>query len=92
VDLQISIRESGDVTILDLQGRATIGVDSDLLDVSIAIPGTSTAHIPLFAMNVPVIAAQLSAPQGFQALFGRDILADCLFIYNGPRTTFTLAY
>jgi len=31
VDLQISIRESGDVTILDLQGRATIGDDSDLL-------------------------------------------------------------
>jgi len=31
VELQISIRTSGDVTILDLQGRATIGVDSDLL-------------------------------------------------------------
>jgi len=31
VGLQISIRESGDVTILDLQGGATIGVDSDLL-------------------------------------------------------------
>ena len=31
VGLQISIRESGDVTILDLHGRATIGVDSDLL-------------------------------------------------------------
>jgi anti-anti-sigma factor len=31
VGLQISIRESGDVTILDLQGRATIGVDSDLV-------------------------------------------------------------
>lgn len=29
--LQISIRESGDVTILDLHGRATIGVDSDVL-------------------------------------------------------------
>ena len=29
--LQVSIRESGDVTILDLQGRATIGADSDLL-------------------------------------------------------------
>ena len=29
--LQISTRESGDVTILDLRGRATIGVDSDLL-------------------------------------------------------------
>jgi anti-sigma B factor antagonist len=31
VGLQISIREAGDVTILDLQGRATIGAESDLL-------------------------------------------------------------
>lgn len=29
--LQISTRRSGDVTILDLRGKATIGVDSDLL-------------------------------------------------------------
>jgi anti-sigma B factor antagonist len=31
VDLQISIRQSGDITILDLHGKATIGVGSDLL-------------------------------------------------------------
>ena len=31
--LQISIRESADVTILDLRGKLTIGVDSDLLSV-----------------------------------------------------------
>ena len=31
--LQYSIREAGDVTILDFQGRVTIGVDSDLLNV-----------------------------------------------------------
>ncbi len=31
MNLQISIRKSGDVTILDLQGRATIGADGDLL-------------------------------------------------------------
>jgi anti-anti-sigma factor len=31
VGLQISTRESGDVTILDLRGRATLGDDSDLL-------------------------------------------------------------
>ena len=30
--LQISIRESGDVSILDVVGRATIGRDNDLLD------------------------------------------------------------
>jgi anti-anti-sigma factor len=31
VGLQISIRKSGDVAILDLRGRSTIGCDSDLL-------------------------------------------------------------
>ena len=31
--LQVSIRESADVTILDLQGKVTIGVDGDLLGV-----------------------------------------------------------
>lgn len=31
--LQISIRESADVTILDLRGKVTIGVDSDLLNI-----------------------------------------------------------
>ena len=30
--LKISTRECGDVTILDLHGRATIGADSDLLN------------------------------------------------------------
>ena len=33
MSLQISIRESADVTILDLQGRVTIGVDGDVLNV-----------------------------------------------------------
>src|SRR2546422_5927382 len=31
MDLQASIRTSGDITILDLQGRATLGVGNDLL-------------------------------------------------------------
>jgi anti-sigma B factor antagonist len=31
VGLQVSIRESGDVSILDIQGRATIGRGNDLL-------------------------------------------------------------
>jgi len=35
VSLQVSIRESADVTILDLQGKATIGADSDLLSIQL---------------------------------------------------------
>jgi anti-sigma B factor antagonist len=31
VDLQVAVRESGDVTILDIQGRATLGPNNDLL-------------------------------------------------------------
>ena len=33
--LQISLRESADVNILDLRGKLTIGVDSDLLGVQL---------------------------------------------------------
>ena len=32
VGLQIIVRQSGDVTILDIQGRATIGLGNDLLN------------------------------------------------------------
>jgi len=31
VSIQVSVRESADVTIVDLEGRATIGPDNDLL-------------------------------------------------------------
>ena len=35
MSLQISIRESADVIILDLRGKATIGVDGDVLGVQL---------------------------------------------------------
>ena len=61
-------------------------------DVSLVIPGGLPTHPQLWFANVPVIAAQLLVAQGFQALIGRDILADCLFTYNGQTGQFTLAY
>lgn len=61
-------------------------------DVSIIIPGGLPTHIPLVVGNVPVVASQLAAAQGFQGLIGRDILAQCLFTYNGEMDQFTLAY
>ena len=35
VGLEITIREDGDVTILDLKGRATIGLGNDLLNAKL---------------------------------------------------------
>ena len=61
-------------------------------DVNIMIPGGLPTHIPLVVPNVPVVAAHLAAQQGFQALIGRDILAQCLFIYDGSIDQFTLAF
>jgi hypothetical protein len=40
---------------------------------------------------VPVIGSML-AIQGIQALIGRDVLANCLFIYDGRSGLFTWAF
>lgn len=39
---------------------------------------------------LPVIASMLAA-QGIMGLLGRDVLKECLFVYNGPDNVFTLA-
>ena len=72
-----------------------VPVDADTFDVSLIIPGTTTAGIvdpPFILQNVPVSASELFAAQGFHALVGRDILARCVLVYNGAVGLFTLAY
>lgn len=61
----------------------------DLYDVSFIIPAPSGA--PLFSQTLPVIASELFAAQGIHALIGRDILSQCVLIYNGSGF-FTLSY
>lgn len=41
--------------------------------------------------SVPVVESHLSV-QGIQALIGRDILAQCVLIYNGPMAAYTLTF
>jgi hypothetical protein len=41
--------------------------------------------------NVAIVEAQLSI-QGIQALIGRDVLKNCLLVYDGQAGTFTLAF
>lgn len=60
-------------------------------DVSLVIPGAGIHHLPLTIDAVPVIAADL-AVQGIHALIGRDVLQDCILIYNGAAGDFTLAF
>lgn len=45
----------------------------------------------LVLRNQPVIELALGA-LGYQALIGRDVLNQCMLIYDGPGKVFTLAY
>jgi hypothetical protein len=64
---------------------------ADQFDVALFIPGPPNS-IPLNFQTIPVVAAELLATQGFHALIGRDILDNCVLIYNGGMRQFTLAF
>lgn len=61
-------------------------------DVSLGIPGATEDHLPLVLQTIPVVEADLLASQGFAVLIGRDILKDCILVYNGQMGFFTLAF
>lgn len=62
---------------------------ADLYDVAFIIPAGNAA--PLFSQTLAVFSSELHATQGFHALIGRDILSQCVFVYNGSGF-FTLSY
>ena len=47
---------------------------------------------PYFVRNLAVTEASLFERQGFHALIGRDVLANCVLIYNGTIEHYTLAF
>ena len=65
-------------------------VAMDQYDVGLAIFGRREDP-PLIHRTIPVIGTDLSA-QGIDALVGRDVLKDCVLVYNGGTGTFTLAF
>jgi hypothetical protein len=68
MSLQISIRESGDVTILDLRGRSTIDGESERLSDS--LKKLVAKGVRKFLLNLTDDEAQALAsfrPQGYAA-------------------------
>jgi hypothetical protein len=63
----------------------------DQYDVGFMIPGGRAGALPLLNQTLAVTASELFAAQGFHALIGRDILSQCVFMYNGGGF-FTLGY
>jgi hypothetical protein len=89
------------VAALELPARGTVPIHTpstgptphvtDEYEVSLILPGAGTHHVPLTIDAVPVVAADL-AVQGIHAIIGRDVLQDCILIYNGTVGEFTLAF
>jgi hypothetical protein len=51
--------------------------------------GNSRDHLVVF--NLTVLEISISS-LGYQALLGRDVLARCGFLYDGPKNTYRLTY
>jgi hypothetical protein len=64
---------------------------TDTYDVDFSL-GTTPQEVLLAVSNLRIAASELFLMQGIHVLIGRDILARCLFAYNGTTHTFTLAY
>jgi hypothetical protein len=60
-------------------------------DVALLVYGRDTNSPPLVFPVMPVLATPL-ATQGIQGLIGRDLLSQCVLVYNGTDGVFTLAY
>lgn len=60
----------------------------DQYDVSLFIPDGTSGH---FVPALPVITTHLRT-QGIDGLLGRDVLKNCVLIYNGTASMITLSY
>jgi hypothetical protein len=64
----------------------------NLFEVSLTISGPAGKAGPMLVRDQLVVAELTQALTNIDALIGRDILNDCLFILDGPGKQFTLAF
>ena len=68
----------------------TAAITLEQFDVGIFIPAADQP--PFMRPNLPVTCTELLVAQGFHALIGRDVLSECLMVYDGRSKLFSLAY
>ena len=75
-------------TLIQTPSTQSVPFPCNTYDVSLTIMH-STSH--LFRSSLRVVEADF-ASQGIDGLLGRDVLSDCLVIYDGPGQSFTLSF
>lgn len=88
---QLGLSPTGSVPVHTPSSGATPAM-KDQFDFGLVIPGADRSHAPLILGAIPVLSAELVATQGFEVLIGRDILQNCVLVYNGYAQFFTLAF
>ena len=53
-------------------------------DVALFLSLSASPHVHPLSLTIPVVEATLDG-HGIQGLIGRDVLASCVFSYNGPH-------
>ena len=86
----LGIQPTGKTGIRTPSTQAGVAHFCDQYDVSLFIPGTANVagH---FVSALPIITTHLRS-QGFDGFLGRDVLNNCILVYNGPASIVTLAY
>ncbi|MGX6566831.1 aspartyl protease family protein [Cupriavidus necator] len=59
-------------------------------DVQLLIPAPN-GQVPFIIPALPIMESSFAA-QGISGLIGRDVLAKCVLVYNGPISLYTLTY
>lgn len=85
----LQLQPTGSVPMLTPSTGAT-PQNADTYDVGIVIPNGNQQGLIL--PNMQVSASELLVAQGFHALVGRDILAQCILVYNGSNQTIAFSY
>ena len=61
-------------------------------DLAIIIPPARQGDRPLILYTVSAIESSLLNQSGYHALIGRDVLAECTLVYDGPNNRFALTW
>lgn len=86
----LNLTPTGNTTVVTPStGNQPVNVDQ--YDICLLVPANPN-ETPFYIANLPVVCMELLGSQGFHALIGRDVLARCIFSYNGSIGWFTLAY
>lgn len=66
-----------------------VPVSQPVYDVSIWLYHAKSQHV--WERSFPVMCAGLRG-QGIDMLLGRDVLSECLMVFDGPHNKFTIAF